>query len=62
MCLNILKLKYYNVGIENLLKAFKTEIKPTQAQKIKIEQSIGICRYLYNSYLAKNIEIYNEFK
>ena len=45
-----------------MLKAFKTEIKPTQAQKIKIEQSIGVCRYLYNSYVAKNIELYNEFK
>ena len=45
-----------------MLKAFKTEIKPTNQQKIKIEQSIGVCRYLYNSYIAKNIELYNEFK
>ena len=45
-----------------MLKAFKTEIKPTNQQKIKIEQSIGVCRYLYNSYVAKNIELYNEFK
>ena len=45
-----------------MLKAFKTEIKPTEEQKIKIEQGIGVCRYLYNSYVAKNIELYNEFK
>ena len=45
-----------------MLKAFKTEIKPTNQQKIKIEQSIGVCRYLYNSYVAKNIELYNKFK
>ncbi|MGL5066327.1 MAG: RNA-guided endonuclease InsQ/TnpB family protein [Sarcina sp.] len=48
--------------MKNLLKAYKTEIKPTQEQKIKIEQGIGVCRYLYNSYVAKNIEFYNEFK
>lgn len=45
-----------------MLKEFKTEIKPTQEQKIKIEQGIGVCRYLYNSYVAKNIELYNDFK
>lgn len=48
--------------MKNLLKAFKTEIKPTKEQKIKIEQGIGVCGYLYNSYVAKNIELYNEFK
>lgn len=45
-----------------MLKAYKTEINPTLEQKIKINQSIGICRYLYNSYLAKNQELYNQFK
>ena len=29
---------------------------------IKINQSIGICRFLYNSYLAKNKELYEKFK
>lgn len=38
------------------------EISPTHQQIQKIEQSIGICRWLYNSYLAKNKELYNEFK
>ena len=28
-----------------MLKAFKTEIYPTQAQKQKIEQGLGICRF-----------------
>ena len=45
-----------------MLKAFKTEIKPSLQQKIKIEQSIGVCRFLYNSYIAKNINLYNDFK
>jgi len=41
-----------------MLKGFKTEINPTEEQKQKINQSIGICRYLYNSYIAKNQELY----
>jgi len=45
-----------------LLKAFKTEIKPTEIKKQKINQSIGVCRYLYNSYLAKNNELYQQYK
>ena len=43
-------------------KAYKTEIKPTQKQIEKINQSIGICRWLYNSYLAKNKELYEQYK
>ena len=42
--------------------AYKTEIKPTQKQIQKINQSIGICRWLYNSYLAKNKELYKQYK
>ena len=45
-----------------MLKAFKTEIKPTEIKKQKINQSIGVCRYLYNSYLAKNNELYQQYK
>lgn len=45
-----------------MLKAFKTEIKPTEQQKQKINQSIGVCRWLYNSYLAKNNELYELYK
>ncbi|WXR63048.1 transposase [Peptostreptococcaceae bacterium AGR-M142] len=45
-----------------MLRAYKTEIKPTKSQIEKINQSIGICRYLYNSYLAKNQELYSKYK
>ncbi len=41
-----------------MLKAYKTEINPTIKQKNKINQSIGVCRWLYNSYIAKNRELY----
>ena len=43
-------------------KAYKTEIKPTHKQIEKINQSIGICRWLYNSYLAKNKDLYEQYK
>ncbi|HCQ90467.1 MAG TPA: transposase, partial [Clostridium sp.] len=45
-----------------MLRAYKVEIKPTLEQKMKIDQSIGICRYLYNFYLGKNKELYQQFK
>ena len=44
-----------------MLKAYKTEILPTPQQALKIRQSIGICRWLYNQYLADNFEIYDKF-
>lgn len=43
-------------------KAYKVEINPTSKQKQKINQSIGVCRWLYNSYLAKNKELYQMYK
>ena len=44
-----------------MLKAYKTEINPSEQQKQKINQGIGVCRYLYNSYLAKNQELYKQY-
>ena len=37
-----------------MLKSFKTEILPTQEQKIQINQTIGTCRFVYNFYVATN--------
>ena len=45
-----------------LLKAYKTEIKPTQKQIEKINQSIGVCRWLYNEYLSMNNKLYVQYK
>ena len=42
-------------------KAFKTEIRLNEAQKRKFHQSVGICRWLYNQYIAKNKEQYQLF-
>ena len=44
-----------------LLKAFKTEIAPTEAQKRKIIRSIGIARFLYNQYIAYNRRLYKMY-
>lgn len=40
--------------MQKLLKSFKTEINPTVEQKIKINKTIGTCRYVYNFYLSHN--------
>ena len=37
-------------------KSFKTELNPTEEQKIKIRKTIGTCRFIYNFYLAHNKE------
>lgn len=42
-----------------MLKSFKTEINPTEEQKIKIHKTIGTCRYIYNFYLFHNKERYD---
>ena len=45
-----------------MLRAYKTEINPTQEQKSKINKTIGVCRYIYNFYLAHNKEVYEQEK
>jgi putative transposase len=45
-----------------MLKGFKTELRVNKNYIIKIHQSIGICRFLYNSYLAKNQMLYELYK
>ena len=45
--------------MRTLLKSFKTEINPTEEQKVKIRKTIGTCRYIYNFYLAHNKELHD---
>lgn len=42
-----------------MLKSFKTEINPTLEQKLKINNTIGTCRYVYNFYLVHNKELHD---
>ena len=44
------------------LKSYKTEINPTEEQKAIIRKTIGVCRYVYNFYLAHNKEVYDSEK
>ena len=46
--------------MRKLLKSFKTEINPTDEQKVKINKTIGTCRYIYNFYLGYNKELHDK--
>ena len=46
--------------MRKLLKSFKTEINPTSEQKVKINRTIGTCRYIYNFYLSHNKTLYDK--
>ena len=46
--------------MRKLLKSFKTEINPTDEQKVKINKTIGTCRYVYNFYLGYNKELHDQ--
>ena len=48
--------------MRRLLKAFKTEIAPTLEQANRIIRSIGICRFLYNKYIAYNKKLYRMYQ
>ena len=46
--------------MKNLKIAYKIEINPTDAQKSKIHQTIGVARFIYNFYIAHNKEVYEK--
>ena len=41
-------------------RAYKIEINPTDKQKSKIHQTIGVSRFIYNFYIAHNKEVYEK--
>ena len=45
--------------MNKLKRAYKVEINPTDKQKSKIHQTIGVSRFIYNFYIARNKEIYH---
>ena len=45
-----------------LLKSFKTELRLTESQKDKVRRSLGICRFLANQYIARNIWLYRLYQ
>ena len=58
-CTDFVSIKNKQKGMRKLLKSFKTEINPSEEQKVKIHKTIGTCRFIYNFYLAHNKELYN---
>ena len=48
--------------MRKLLKSFKTEINPTEEQKVRIRKTIGTCRFIYNFYLTHNKELHESGK
>jgi len=46
--------------MKKLKRTYKIEINPTLEQVSKIHQTIGICRFIYNFYIAHNKEIYKK--
>lgn len=43
-----------------MLRSFKTEINPTVEQKVKINKTIGVCRYIYNFYIGHNKALHDK--
>lgn len=41
-----------------MLISYKTEINPTSSQVDKINKTLGVCRFLYNTYISENIKTY----
>lgn len=41
-------------------RVYKLEIKPTKAQREKLIRTFGVCRYVYNMYIATNRVNYEE--
>ena len=45
-----------------MLISYKTEINPTSSQIDKINKTLGVCRFLYNTYISENIKAYKNNK
>ena len=39
-------------------KGYKFKLEPTEKQKIKINKTLGCCRFVYNSMLDRRIKAY----
>ena len=57
----ILKIKNRN-EVNKAEKAYKFRIYPNKEQEILIQKTFGSCRFVYNHYLAKRIEMYKTDK
>lgn len=44
--------------LKTILRAYKYRIYPNKEQEVLINKTIGCCRFVYNHYLGKRIELY----
>lgn len=49
-------------GVKTMEKDYKYRIYPSKKQKELIAKTFGCCRYVYNHYLGKRIEMYEQKK
>ena len=54
--------KKVNKGGIVVEKAYKFRIYPNKQQEELINKTFGCCRFVYNKYLAKRIELYENNK
>ena len=45
-----------------MLKGYKYKIYPNKQQEEQIQKTFGCCRFVYNKYLAKRIDMYEQNK
>lgn len=45
-----------------MLKSYKTEIDPSLEQITKINQTLGVCRFIYNMFISENLQAYKDGK
>lgn len=50
------------IYLKTILRAYKYRLYPNKEQEILINKTIGCCRFVYNHYLAKKIELYKKDK
>lgn len=50
------------IYLKIILRAYKYRIYPNKEQETLINKTIGSCRFIYNHYLAKKIELYKNDK
>lgn len=45
-----------------IIRALKMRIYPNDEQKVKIDKTLGACRFVYNHMLARNRKVYERQK
>lgn len=45
-----------------MIRAYKTEVQLNETQKKIFNQTVGVCRFIYNFYIAHNKEVYEKEK